>query len=263
MTLEHFVVGDGPRRTVLLHGFLGQGRNLRTLARRWVEADPSRALWVPDLPGHGASPPAGPGAGLRELAEAVLRGARSSGFAQGALSLVGHSMGGRVSLAALRDWPEALVDVTLLDITPSSYDGQRGGTHSVAQRLAGMPERAADRREMQEALAATGLSPGVVAWLLMNLVPDEAGGVRWRLDREWLVDFHTRVGPEDFWDVVAAGERPVRCIRGGRSAFVSDEEVSRMEALGVPVTTLEGAGHELHVEAPEALIEALTAPWPG
>ena len=263
MVLEHFVVGDGPRRTVLLHGFLGQGRNLRTLARRWVEADPSRALWVPDLPGHGASPPAGPEAGLSELADAVRRGAKESGFSEGPLSWVGHSMGGRVCLAALRESPESVTDVTLLDITPSAYDGQRGGTHSVAQRLAGVPARAEDRREMQEALAATGLSDGVVAWLLMNLMPDEAGGVRWRLDRDWLVDFHERVGPVDAWDVVEAADRPVRCIRGGRSAFVSDAEVARMEALGVPVTTIEGAGHELHVEALDALLEALTAPRPA
>jgi esterase len=115
---------------------------------------------------------------------------------------------------------------------------------------------------MQEALSATGLSDGVVAWLLMNLMPDDAGGVRWRLDRDWLVDFHERVGPAETWDVVKAAARPLRCIRGGRSAFVSDEEVARMEALGVPVTTIDGAGHELHVEAIDALIEALTSPWP-
>src|SRR5262245_24605402 len=40
--LENIRLGEGEIPTVLLHGFLGSGRNLRSLAAAWSEADPRR-----------------------------------------------------------------------------------------------------------------------------------------------------------------------------------------------------------------------------
>ena len=39
--LHHLVRGEGPKTTVLLHGFLGQGRNLLRLATGWAARDPA------------------------------------------------------------------------------------------------------------------------------------------------------------------------------------------------------------------------------
>ena len=47
--LEHFVVGAGEAPTLLLHGFLGSGRNLRSLAQGWSARDPGRRFLVLDL----------------------------------------------------------------------------------------------------------------------------------------------------------------------------------------------------------------------
>lgn len=261
MSLTHFIVGDGPRRGVLLHGFLGQGRNLRTLAQRWVEADPSRMLLVPDLPGHGTSPTGGPESGLEDMARAVLDTCREVDFANGPISFTGHSLGGRVSLAALRAFPSHVADVSLLDIAASAYDGERGGTRRVAEKLAEAPAHAGERAELRQALIDAGLSQGVTDWLLMNVEREPAGGVRWRFDREWLLAFHRRVASDDFWDAVASRDVPVRCIRGGRSPFVDAKEVAHFERLGVEVVTLPDAGHEVHVEALPELVEALVRPF--
>src|SRR3954471_9459347 len=55
--LSSFRIGEGDRPTILLHGFLGAGKNLRSMAQAWAQRDPSRLFLVPDLTGHGASPP--------------------------------------------------------------------------------------------------------------------------------------------------------------------------------------------------------------
>jgi len=50
---------DGPRseRTIaFLHGILGRGGNLRTIAKRFVEARPQWTAWLVDMRGHGRSP---------------------------------------------------------------------------------------------------------------------------------------------------------------------------------------------------------------
>src|SRR3954453_17015667 len=100
--LVSFTIGAGPRSTVLLHGFLGSGKNLRTLAQRWSAAVPARTLLLPDLRGHGESPPPAASADLDSLADDVL--AAAAGLPD-PLSLVGHSLGGRVALAAARRAP--------------------------------------------------------------------------------------------------------------------------------------------------------------
>ena len=44
------------RRIVFLHGIMGSGANLRTIARRFVSARPEFEAWLVDLRGHGSSP---------------------------------------------------------------------------------------------------------------------------------------------------------------------------------------------------------------
>ena len=97
--LAHQRTGEGSRPLVLLHGFLGSARNLSTLARALVERDPDLGIVAFDLTGHGASPPLPPGADSATLAGDVLASAHALGLPT-PLTLVGHSLGGRIALRA-------------------------------------------------------------------------------------------------------------------------------------------------------------------
>ncbi len=256
MILESFQVGEGQRPTVLLHGFLGTGRNLRSLATAWSEADPERRFLLVDLTGHGASPRLPPGATLSTVAADVLETARAAGL-RGPLELVGHSLGGRVSLAASLRSPGDVASVALLDISPSSIPTVLSESGKVLELLRTAPPGAPDRRTMRAELTGRGLSGPLADWLLMNLEPAPDGGLRWRFDRESLAEFHQRVNGEDLWAALGRPEVRVRCIRGGRAHYVSDADAARMEALGCPVATLPEAGHFVHVDAPDALLRWL------
>jgi esterase len=254
--LAHTVVGEGPREVVLLHGFLGSGQNLRGLARRWGERAPARFL-IPDLRGHGTSPRLTPDSDLDQLAADVIATAAAAGFTP-PLTLVGHSLGGRVALAAARRAPDQTKEVVLLDITPGAIDPEASESRGVLDLLVAAPATAPDRRTMRAHLMDRGLSGGLADWLLMNLEPDPDGGAyRWRFDRQAFLDLHERFTREDLWPVIDRGEVPVQVIRGGRSRYVSDADAARLQAAGVPVDTLEGAGHHVHVEALDALVDVL------
>ncbi|ADO74889.1 alpha/beta fold hydrolase [Stigmatella aurantiaca] len=256
MVLESFQVGEGEVPTVLLHGFLGSGRNLRSLAVAWSEAEPQRRFLLPDLTGHGASPALPPGADLDTLARDVRETAHAKGFT-GSLEWVGHSLGGRVSLAASLLFPAEVAHVTLLDITPSPVPVNLSESGMVLNILLQAPDTAPSRKEMRADLMGHGLSVGLADWLVMNLVSLPDGGVRWRFERQGLAALHERVNGTDLW---AAVERPgakVRCIRGGRARYVTDADVARMEKAGCPVATLPEAGHFVHVDAPQALLQWL------
>ena len=254
-------IGDGPRHVVLIHGFLGTGRNLTSLARRWSDADPTLSFLLPDLPGHGVSPALEETDDLLDIAKKTLAAARAEGF-EGKLSWVGHSFGGRVSLAAALAVPEAVRDVTLLDIAPGPIARSSSESAVVLDQLIAAPATVVDRGEMRRFLLERGLEPAIAEWLMMNLVHTDDGYV-WRLDRAALGRLHDRVNAADLWEAVERPVAPVRCVRGERAHYVSDADRDRMERAGCPVATLPGSGHYVHVDAPERLLALLTGqiPW--
>jgi pimeloyl-ACP methyl ester carboxylesterase len=242
---------------VLLHGFLGSARNLGTLARGLAERDPRLGIVAFDLTGHGASPPLPEAADSTTLASDVLATARLLRLTA-PLALVGHSLGGRVALRAALLAPAAVASITLLDIGPGPLpaDGEVG---RVLQALLDAPAHPATRGEARAKLVEAGLAPSLADWLVLNLEP-AGDGARWRIDRAALASLHARIAAEDLWPAVErARSYDVRCIRGGASGYVGAAETRRLEAAGVPVVTITDAGHFLHVDRPQAVIDAVAA----
>ena len=257
MLLSSFAVGDGARSTLLLHGFLGSGKNLRAVALRWAAVDSARRFLLPDLTGHGDSSPLPADADLDSVARDVLLAAEAAGFSA-PHAIVGHSLGGRVALAAARVAPEALADIVLLDIAPGPVDPARSQSRRVLDALLAAPDQAPDRRTFRADLMARGLSPALTDWVLMNL-RNEGGVYRWRMDRRAMDVLHEGFNRDDLWPVVASRRVPIRCLRGELSPYVTDADASRMETAGCPVRTIPGAGHFLHVDALDRVLDDLTA----
>jgi esterase len=241
---------------VLLHGLLGSARNLATLARGLAAGHPGLDVVAFDLTGHGASPPLPPAADSATLAADVLATAGALGLAA-PLALVGHSLGGRVALRAAQLGSTMVDAVTLLDIAPGPLVTGAGPQDVLAVVLRA-PATFASRAAARAALMAEGLAPALAGWLLLDLEP--AGDTyRWRIDRRALADLHARIARENLWPVVESPRRwALRCVRGGASPYVGDGDARRLQAAGCPVSTIDGAGHFLHVERPQAVLEAVT-----
>lgn len=254
--LAHDVIGHGTRPLFLLHGFLGAGRNLGSLARRLVTEDDLLRVVLPDHLGHGHSPPLPPGADVYTLADAVL--GLMTDLHMSKVTIVGHSLGGRVGLAAKSRAPEKIERVVLLDIAPGPTTRFPAG--DVAKQLAALPAMGRSREMFEERLIAGGMERSVVSWLLMNLERRDDGTFAWRIDRDALVETHRHSNAIDLWPVVEGGA-DVRVIRGGRSPFVTGADVERFARHGIHVVTIEGAGHFVHAEKPKetyaAIVDAL------
>jgi pimeloyl-ACP methyl ester carboxylesterase len=243
--LLHTRIGDGPRPLALLHGFLGSGRNLATLARGLAVAAPEYSVYAFDLPGHGGSPPLPPPADLETLARAVIGATRA--LHPLPWSFVGHSLGGRVALKASLVEPAAVGHMTVLDITPSALP-PGGETAQVVKALVGAPEAAPSREAFRTWFTGAGLSPELTDWLLLNLARD-GDQLRWRIDRRAMAALYPRINAEDLWPAVESrGDRGLHVVRGSLSPYVSDADCRRLEAAGARVDTIEGAGHFVHVD---------------
>ena len=253
--LHHVVVGSGPRTVLFLHGFLGSGRNLATLARRYVQANGNiRAVQV-DLPGHGKSPGLPPRADLKTMATMVLQ--LADHIEAPDFDVIGHSMGGRVGLALLGEASGRVGAVDILDITPGSVHHLSVG--DVISPLLAAPAEVPDRQQMHQFFRESGLTAAFTDWLLMNL--ERAGDrFRWRIDRAALAELHQRHGNADLWSIVEAHHERIRVLRGGTSKYVSAEDADRLQRLGIPILTVPNAGHFLHADNLDGTLAALLEP---
>lgn len=257
--LAHQRRGDGPNITLMLHGFLGMGRNLSSLARRWSERDPTRTFVLLDMTGHGTSPALPNPPTLDAIARDVLKFAAFS-FGDDAISIVGHSMGGRVALSARQLAPHSVSAVTLIDISPSPHTEKMGSLEPVLDALLAAPNVATSRDMMRDILVKEGLSRSLSDWLVMNLAKRAGGGVGWRFDRQALKKLYLNSRGVNLWDTIELG--PTLAVRGEKSTFVSNDHLQRMEALGATTKTVPNAGHFVHVDAQNALLDILVANAP-
>lgn len=259
---------DGREPMVFVHGFLGSGRNLASLARRVAEHRPDAQIILPDLPGHGDSQALDAQSDLKTMAAKVWQlldtfnaGERAGEPIKQPWRIVGHSLGGRVALAMLAQRPEMFERVVLLDISPTSLGTKRLEADALLEALLAAPDRAPNRAAIADALRCAAVPEPLVQWLLMNLRRSQDGGVSWRIDRKRLAAFHQSVRNVDLWDVLEdhAIARRVQLIRGGRSTYVGEGDVLRLRKLGVDVVTLKNAGHFAHVDDPQGVLEAILA----
>jgi pimeloyl-ACP methyl ester carboxylesterase len=105
--MRYYLGGEG-RPLVLVHGLSGAATN-------WCELAPllarSRRVLVPDLPGHGASGPLPAAPSLNGYADRVRHVAELEGMLPA--PLVGHSLGGSVTLRTALRWPDDTAAVVL------------------------------------------------------------------------------------------------------------------------------------------------------
>lgn len=239
----------------MLHGFLGSGRNLQSLARRWSEREERLRLILPDLTGHGMSPAPKNPPSIEQVARDVLALADTV-KADEPLTIVGHSFGGRTALMARMLDPSRIGHIVLLDITPNALRGDVGGLDRVLDHVMGAPAQVKSREEMRTLFLGHGITPALTDWVLLNLMQD-GDELRWRFDREKLKALHTEACLQDLWPAVEAPGVKTTLIYGARSRFVDQPDVDRFDLAGADVIRIEGAGHFLHVDAQATLLDHL------
>jgi pimeloyl-ACP methyl ester carboxylesterase len=262
---------DGARaeRTIaFLHGILGRGNNLATIARRFVEARPSWTTWLVDLRGHGRSPKATEEPSLEAAARDIVRLAARAAQPLGAV--VGHSFGGKVALELARIGSiESLEHVVVIDSVPGNRQPIRGGDSALAviAALQSLPRTFETRSAFIEALVEKGKPRDIALWLAQSLKKD-GDRLRFMLDleeiRALLLDYFAR----DLWPVLEHPPRSARVhlVIGDRSDSYAPADRERVLAIAasnsnVTVDVLP-AGHWVHVDDPDGLLRTLLSHIP-
>ncbi len=245
---------------LFLHGILGSGTNMRTLAQAFVQSDSSLAIYLVDLRLHGRSRAFTPPHDVRACARDLV--ALESTLAEPVVGVLGHSFGGKVALAYHAERPR-LSRVVTLDSDPGSRPDRIGSeqTTEVLQMLDRAPRHYKKREEFIDYVSAQGHSRAIADWLAMNLQrrPD---GFALQVD---LLGIHALLDSyfaSDLWSVLEQSRADVDIVIGGRSRVWDQAHRTRVEGLAEHKSTLRvhvlpEAGHWVHVDDPAGVRAAL------
>lgn len=253
--------GQAQRTLLFVHGILGSGANLRGIATRLVEADPSWAAALVDLRGHGRSPVLSAPHSVAACAADLTALERT--LPHPVQGVVGHSFGGKVALAYHRERPD-LQRVAILDSAPFARPERTGSeqTMAVIGMLEAAPGQFATREAFSQLVTTHGHSRTIADWLAMNLVRSN-GGFRLRTElaqiRALLDDYFSA----ELWPVLEGGHSALEIVIGGQSNVWGAAEIERARALSdsshgrVRVHVLPNAGHWVHTDDADGVVVAL------
>lgn len=259
--LHTLTVGTAGPRIAFCHGLFGQGRNWTQIARDLAGPDGTQArCLLIDLPDHGRSPWS-EHFSLNAYAAKVAAELRHAGGSE-RWSLVGHSLGGKVAMLVALSQPDLVGRLCVVDIAPRHYRSQWFLEYIAAMRALPL-DTLANRAAADAELATVIPSPSVRAFLLQNL---RRHGRQW----SWQCNFDVFVTPGTGshgpagWPSADATAYPayrksVLWIAGGESSYIREQDLAPMRILfpHVRQTTVKGAGHWVHTDAPDVVAIAL------
>ena len=251
MPLELAAVEYGMGAPVaILHGLFGSGRNWRSISQHLAARHRVVAF---DLHNHGTSPWAD-SMSYSEMVEDLQASLRVRGIQRTAL--IGHSMGGKAAMLMALLHPEEVDRLVVVDIAPADNPPTLLGYIRAmrAVDLSGVTRRS----EVDVQLAGAVPDPAERAFLLQNLVIGEKPAY-WRLNLEAL--------EHDFPQIVGFPHLPDGIVFGGQTLFVAGDGSNYIRPEHEPeirhrfpqarIIRIEGAGHWVHAERPQAFLHTV------
>jgi len=250
LTLFHRDLGGaGQPPLVILHGMLGSSRNWQTTGRDLAEKFHVLAL---DLRNHGESPHAA-AMTYAVMVEDVLAWLDAQGLRE--VTLLGHSMGGKVAMLLACRHPERVAGLVVVDMAPKDYHWapSRKGKFAAmnALELTGLASRAAAEKALETQVDDWATRK----FLLTNLERTSDGQWRWMINLPAI----TAAVPMLEANPLAPSDTftgPALFIAGAKSLYVEagDHATIRGHFPQAQIETMANVGHNPHIEAREAFV---------
>jgi pimeloyl-ACP methyl ester carboxylesterase len=261
----HTLVGDAaaPKLALLLHGALGSGSNLRSLAVKLGKLHPEYRFCLVDLRHHGESRGAPPPNTLEACANDLA--ALIAELGKEPEVIAGHSFGGKTALMFAKLFPGRTRQLWILDSNPGAQEpSPKNEVIHVIQCVRQTTTPAADRALVVQELMALGISSGTANWLATNLQRQPEGYV-WRFNLDAIYELMLDYFKVDLWPVLESGatDSDFRVVVAERSDRWAPENRARLQELvqTLPSSHLHvvpNAGHWLHVDNPAFLLELIS-----
>ncbi|KAF8442264.1 alpha/beta-hydrolase [Boletus edulis BED1] len=237
------------RPLVILHGFFGSKRNWQSLSKAFAR-DLERPVYALDLRNHGSSPHVRPMT-YTHMAADVLDFCHRLSLSN--ISLLGHSMGGKVAMTFALD-PEMptdlLKDLIVSDIAPVHA---KASTETVLH-IQGMEEieasNVSSRKDANEILEKYEKDPSVRAFLLTNLIASQSP-FKFKVPIDILKEGRPEIESFRYVPGERAWSGHALFVKGSKSKFINRHNKPLMKDF-FPESAIEelDTGHWIHAEMP-------------
>jgi esterase len=259
---------------ILLHGLLGQKRNFASLGTSLAsQLETPRRIFALDLRNHGDnSHDWRDDMSYSHMADDVLGFINKMGLEQ--VVLVGHSMGGKVAHSLALSYPERVAGLVVMDIAPVTYtcqDASWSAVQDIIQALESVTLEQKTKRDVEMELRANVSDPALRAFVMTNLETRKGGSLVWKIhidaiskQLDKIASFDVNYQDEQKF-IELLDQEMMRymgdtfVIKGGSSSFIKGSHMETISRLfpNYMLTTVKGAGHWVHAEAPEATLALL------
>jgi esterase len=250
-TTEDSESPSADNKTILiLHGLFGSKRNWQSIARQLSD---KFQVFTLDLRNHGESEHAD-AMSYPDMADDVFQFISEHGL--GEVSVVGHSMGGKVAMQMALEHPDIIKRLVVIDIAPVQY---QHGFDNLITSLDTLPlDQISSRQEADEYLKTSVQPESLRQFLLQNLRKLETG-FAWRINLkaiqsciDELMDFPKAHREQQY-------QNPVLFLKGEKSDYIKhlyERQLFRFFPRALFITVA-GAGHWLHAENPDFVAEEI------
>ncbi|VDK73883.1 unnamed protein product [Dibothriocephalus latus] len=251
---------------IILHGLLGNKRNWRSFANDLIRNNFGQIFCV-DLRNHGDSPHS-QDFNYLTMADDLVRFIHDRQLSN--VSLIGHSMGGKVAMVTALREPSLVNRLVVVDIAPIFSANVSGIDKCISlMKEVNLKTRFAQangdvsvlRLKLMREWAEENLAPSLLSFILSNL-RDRDGKPIWKVNVNAVAENLDEImGFPYTLDDTISYNGPSRFIAGQRSSHIKPETMNevnhffpRAERIEIP-----NAGHWVHTDAPGPLCDAISS----
>lgn len=248
--LNYKVKGSG-KPIMILHGLFGMLDNWNSIGNK-LAAD--YTVYLVDQRDHGKSTKSKE-FGYELVAEDLKNFCEEHQLNK--VGIIGHSMGGKSVMTFAEKYPSLVDKMMILDIAPKRYTG---GHEYIFEAILSVPiDKITQRSEVDDILAKSISNLSVRQFLMKNLTRKKEGGFKWKANFKLLYDHYPEI--MDLPDLSQKPDLEVIFLKGEKSNYIQQEDHDKIEALypRATIETIENAGHWLHAEQPDVIIDKIYA----
>jgi len=251
MQLNYKKFGESGSTIIILHGLLGALDNWQTIAKQLAS---SHQVYIIDQRNHGRSPHTDE-MNYEVLAQDILEFCVQHHLTK--VSIIGHSMGGKVAMLLALLHPELIDLLIVADIAPAFYDG---GHETILFAMAEAPLKLTDdREEIDRFLQPRIHNYGIRQFILKNLSRDANGRLGWKCNFEALILNYRRLMDFPVLDKQFMGV--TYFMKGDQSNYINQDNWDACDRYfpNNKIIEIENAGHWLHADNPGSFLKKVNA----
>lgn len=242
--------GENKTPLIILHGLFGMSDNWHNIAKILSE---HFTVYTLDLRNHGNSPHSAE-MNYKVMAEDINNFMLSEEISKA--YLLGHSMGGKTAIMFANLYPEKILKMIVVDITPKKY------TKSHIKYIDAMQNinfNANSRKEIEEELSSKISNRDELLFILKNLERDTNNKFRLKLNIDSLEkNYENLISEIEIFNNINV---PTLFVKGENSSYISNEDefFINQKFNSVKFKNIKKAGHWVHAENPlDFLTETLS-----